>query len=360
MPGRFAGGEHPISRRNMLRGGAAFGGLLLGGAALDACSSSAAPSASSSGSTAKSGQLDKVTAQFGSTFTLGQTYAIEMLGKYKGYFEKNGIDISFIEGTGSANAMQVIGAGKADVGFFIEVLAMIQANSKGAAATAVAITCPADALAVISRGADPIKSPKDLVGKTLGIQSGTIEVAAWPDYAAQNGIDPNSVHIKDVAGSSQIPALAAKQIDAYIADSWTAAIPLSLGLNPAQIPYVSLRPGYGIVAGNALIKKNPDLVRRIVLSVYQAYTAAIANPSEAYTAGHSLYPMDFKSETTVVNEVKNMTGLFKTYPPPAGKSLFYTPASLWENYVKLAVKYLKLSPAPQASDLYTNQFVPAA
>jgi NitT/TauT family transport system substrate-binding protein len=359
MPGRFAGGENPVSRRSVLRSGAAFGGLLLGGVALDACSSSATQNAKT-GSTAKSGKLDKVTAQFGSTFTLGQTYSIEMLGKYKGYFEKNGIDISFIEGTGSANAMQVIGAGKADVGFFIEVLAMIQANAKGAAAKAVAITCPADALAVISRGSDPISSPKGLVGKTLGIQSGTIEVAAWPDYAAKNGLDPNSVHIKDVAGSSQIPALAAKQIDAYIADSWTAAIPAGLGLNPAQIPYVSLRPGYGIVAGNALIQKNPDLIRRIVLSVYQAYTAAIKDPSEAYTAGHALFPMDFKSKTTVVNEVKNMTGLFKTYPPPAGKSLFYTADSLWEDYVKLAVKYLKLSPAPKASDLYTNQFVPAA
>ena len=137
-----------------------------------------------------------------------------------GLFRKAGIDVQITKaGSGSVVAAAVAG-GATDIGIS-NVVPMISAHVHGldfmlvAAASVHTKDTPDSGLVVLTDS--PLRSPKDLNGKTIGVPGlndiGTVGVSNWIDNA---GGDATTLHYVEVSMPTVVAALQAGRIDAGI------------------------------------------------------------------------------------------------------------------------------------------------
>src|SRR6266403_3294597 len=87
----------------------------------------------------------------------------------KGYYKAEGIDVTIDQGDGSAAAVPKVASGTYDIGFGdINALIEFAARKPEEAPLAVYVMFNQPPFTVAVKADGPIKSPKDLEGKTLG------------------------------------------------------------------------------------------------------------------------------------------------------------------------------------------------
>ena len=181
-----------LGRRRLFQAGAL---LLAGGPALVACGSSddeAAAVAASSGP-----------ASFGDiAVQLSWIKNIEFAGEYfattKGYYTAAGFSkVDLVAGGASGtSAESALATGKAFVGLSAPTITAPAIN-KGAPLKIVGTTYQKNPFCILSTDKDPIKTPQDMVGKKIGVQSGGNDVI-FSALLKANNIDPKSVDIVPV------------------------------------------------------------------------------------------------------------------------------------------------------------------
>ncbi len=140
-----------VTRRSVLGG---FSGLAVGPALM-----------SSIGRPAFTADLQKVSVQFG--WLANVEYAGIFLGLEKGYFKAEGIDLAYAAGGPNApDALVVVAAGKADFGF-ASWLPLLDAIDKGNDFVIVGTELQQSPLGILSLAKNPIRTPKDIVGKKI-------------------------------------------------------------------------------------------------------------------------------------------------------------------------------------------------
>jgi NitT/TauT family transport system substrate-binding protein len=90
------------------------------------------------------------------------------LAKEKGFYKDAGIDLKIIEGKSSSSTAQITAAGQTDVGFVSGPAALTLIN-KGAPVKIISEVVHGNVQAVASMDSSNIKTPKDLVGKSVGV-----------------------------------------------------------------------------------------------------------------------------------------------------------------------------------------------
>ncbi len=212
-------------------------------------------------------------------------YGIDM-----GFFKKHGlnVDVQFID-NGAAIA-SAVASGAIDVAQG-NVVTLATAHDKGlpfvvvAPAALYSSAAPTSALIVAKNG--PIKTAKDLNGKTLGITGvkniTQIALMAWID---QNGGDSSTAKFVELKFSEMGPAIAAGRIDAGV----TAEPDLSDAVASGNVRI--LAPVYNAVAPSFIIgawfatsdwaKAHADVVTRYVAAINEA--GAWANKNQAASA----------------------------------------------------------------------------
>lgn len=206
-----------------------------------------------------------------------------------GFFKQAGLDVDVsLMNNGSAIAAAVA-SGAVEIAQ-ANLVSLASAHERGlpfvliAPGGLYAATNPTTAL-VVARNA-PLRSAKDLVGKTVaisGIKNITqVAVQAW---LAQNGIDGAAVHFIELPFPQMGTALAAGRVDAAV----IAEPDLSRSL--AEDGRI-LAPVYDAIGKNFLVgawfstgdwaKAHPDLVKRFAAAI--AETAAWANHHHAESA----------------------------------------------------------------------------
>jgi len=122
------------------------------------------------------------------------------LGKERGYFDQEGIDLDIQEGRGSGVTVQAVAAGTATFGY-ADVATMIKAASKGAPVTAVGValqTSPMSAMGFADRN---IRKPEDIKGKTVAVTPGDSMSQIWPLFLKKTGLKDSD--FKTVSGDAQ-------------------------------------------------------------------------------------------------------------------------------------------------------------
>ena len=117
------------------------------------------------------------------------TLAIE-----RGYFEAEGLDVSFERGYGSADTASKIAVGQYDMGYG-DMYSMIEFNQKNPdqKLIAVAIASNKAPFALLTLTESGIDSIQDLSGKKLGAPVGDAPRRLWPVLAEQVGIEADAV-----------------------------------------------------------------------------------------------------------------------------------------------------------------------
>jgi NitT/TauT family transport system substrate-binding protein len=131
----------------------------------------------------------------------------------------------------------------------------------------------------------PIKTPKDLEGKTVGITPTSGEVPFLPVFAKNAGLDLSKVKLVNMNIEVRYRALMDKQIDAMTDFGVSAIPPLTAQGFPVRCMLFS---GYGmnmyessLMATPKIVKERPEMVQAVVDGALEAVTWSLLNPAEA-------------------------------------------------------------------------------
>lgn len=230
---------------------------------LAACSSSSAPepAAESDGPTP---------VEMAFEWTCSGDWAVVEEGLTQGIFEKNGISLTYDRGQGGSDTVPLVAAREFDLGILSAPPAVIGAGQGmpltiiGAAATVGPVTILAD---------PSIKTPQDLQGRSLAVQTDQFEGAVWNAFANATGIDADQVEVVPRDDASETEFLNG-DIDALVVFYPTASTKSIFDVRPdlTVMPMQEYVPTYGhtFVANNEFLDESPEAAKAFVTSWAEA------------------------------------------------------------------------------------------
>ncbi|AQT82324.1 hypothetical protein B1R94_28400 [Mycolicibacterium litorale] len=215
-------------------------------------------------------------------WTCSGDWAVVYEGLEQGIFAKNGVDLTYDRGQGGSDTVPLVAAREFDIGIISAPPAVIGAGQDmpitiiGAASTVGPVTILAD---------PSIKSPKDLEGHSLSVQTNQFEGAVWDAYAKAAGIDVSKVNVIPADDASQAEFLGGK-IDAFVVFYPTASTKAILDQRPGLtvMPMQDHVPTYGhtFVANNAFLKENGSAAKGFVTGWAQSAKYVQDHYDESY------------------------------------------------------------------------------
>ena len=284
------------------------------------------------------------------------------LGKERGYFDQEGIDLDIQEGRGSGVTVQAVAAGTATFGY-ADVATMIKAASKGAPVTAVGValqTSPMSAMGFADRN---IRKPEDIKGKTVAVTPGDSMSQIWPLFLKKTGLKDSD--FKTVSGDAQtkLNAVMNNQADLLLGYVMDQAIKLQDATHKDIYPIRFADYGVNMVSSGIIVQKDylkahPDVVKRFMRATTRSLEEAAKNPDAAVDAMLKANPKSGVKETALVG-MKNTASLYKGPDNPNDRPLRVGAKNMDET-LALLVEYggLEKASAGKASDYYTNDFLP--
>ena len=154
-----------------------------------------------------------------------------------GHFEAQGLSVEIAAGAGSLEAIPKVATGAFPVGFAdINSLIKFLDQNPGAPVIAVMMVYDKPPFAVIGRVSQGVSEPADLAGKILGAPPPDGAWAQFPIFAAENGLDMDTITIEPVGFPTREPMLAEGAVDAITGFSFSSYLNLvRLGVEESDI-----------------------------------------------------------------------------------------------------------------------------
>ena len=337
---------HQPSRRNLLKVAAACGSVGALGLAAPAISQG----------------LTKVT--FTTSWIPEGPNLFAYVARDKGFWKKNGLDVSVARGSGSGAAAQAVGAGTFMFGMGATPTVIIQA-AKG-----LPITCIGqlnyDALMGIGVPANsPITKPKDLEGKKLGASVSSGEYPFLPLYAQKAGFDLSKVQLVQLDSKVRDRSLTEKLVDA-VAAFGSSTIP-SLASTGSDVRFLLFKAagvefyGQSLTTQPSRVKSDPAVCQAFVSGAMEAIRFIMTDPEEALDI--FLKANDEVSMTSSGKEYARiglgLTNLTNLVPEVLQNGLGWADPGKVKSQSELILQYAAGQGAkmPDLAQLFTNQFV---
>ena len=280
------------------------------------------------------------------------------MGKEKGYFNEEGIDLTINEGRGSGVAAQVVGA-KDDTFGLCDAGTMILSASKGIPIKAVMSPMNISPFGVISRADANIKTAKDLEGKRLAVTAGDSLTQLFPAVIKANNLDKDSIDMIFVDPAGKVVSVLEKKADALLGSADAQFFQIEAkGVAAAALNFADIgvnTVGISVIAHEDTISENPDLVRRFVKAMQRSFEAGIADPDEAVAAAARAKP-DIDA-ATIKGQLMVDLELIES-PASKGKGVGYAASEDWQRTLDLMKEYRGLETDREAASFYTNEFLP--
>ncbi|SIQ39896.1 ABC transporter substrate-binding protein [Pseudacidovorax sp. RU35E] len=215
------------------------------------------------------------------------------LAQDRGYFAREKLAVTIDQGDGSAATVTKIMAGAYQAGFG-DVNAIVQnaAAKPGQAPVMVYMLYNRAPFALIAKADGPIRTPKDLQGRTVGTPAGGAAARMFPVIAARTGIDAAKVTWTNVAPNLQEQLLLKGHVDAAAVFSVTSYMNLvAQGIDPDKDirwfhygDYGVELYGNGVMVSQQLLRERPEAVAGLVRAINHAVRDTIADPDAAIAA----------------------------------------------------------------------------
>ena len=182
----------------------------------------------------------------------------------KGWFKEAGLDVTIADGNGSATTVQLVGAGQFDIGH-AALSNMAFARSKGMPVISIAGIFRKGDTALLVPQDSPIRTPKDLKGKTVVSTPGSLETPFLDPFLAAGGLTRSDVKLIYVDASAKISTYLQGKVDGVFS-STAYTLPLVATRRPARaILFADFGlnlPGFGLFTTESLLKSKGDAVRK--------------------------------------------------------------------------------------------------
>jgi len=283
-------------------------------------------------------------------------------GKDKGYYDAEGIDLEIQEGRGSAVTVQAVAAGSATFGY-VDVPTMIKAAAKGAPVKAVGVALQTSAMSVMGFSEKNIKTPKDIVGKTVAMTPGDSMSQIWPLFLKKTGLQESQ--FKTVSGDAQtkLNAVINGQADLLLGYVMDQNIKLQDATKKPVTPIRFADYGVnmissGVIASKDTLSAKADLVKRFMRATTKALEEAEKNPEAAVDATLKAQPKSGQRDTMLVG-LKLTTDLYHTDDTKTLRPLRVSMKNVNES-LDLLVQYGGMDPATRGKpeDWVTLDYLP--
>jgi len=219
--------------------------------------------------------------------TAGVPSAFLSYGAEKGYFKKRKLTVKVKPSQGGATVVPAVVSGSTDIGGS-NLASVLLAQSKGiplkivAPGTFVRTSPKQDFSAIMVAGKSDIRSPKDLEGKTLAVNTlkNVAELTAKASLAKQ-GVDVSKIKLTEVDFPDMTAAVQQGRVDAAFAIEPFVTQGLKAGNRVVDRPYVGTRPGLQIgcyFTSEKYLSQNSDVVDRFHAGVAETAKSIAADP----------------------------------------------------------------------------------
>ena len=223
----------------------------------------------------------KLTTDFG---FLG-THSFFYVAIDKGYYKDEGLSVEILPGRGSTTTVQEVAANVVDFGFADASSLILARGTEHVPVKIVAVVADGPQC-IVSLADSNISKPKDLEGRTVADTFTGPMYQFFPAYARRAGIDAAKVKWINITSNATITMMLAGQVDAIghlsLDLPTVQRVAGDRKLNILYYKDVGLALySSSIVASEATIKNDPNLVRSFVRATERGLREAFADPGSA-------------------------------------------------------------------------------
>jgi len=298
-------------------------------------------------------------------------YAPIVIADAKGYFKEEGIDHKIVDGGPGKNPIPIVAVGQAQFGVATNGMFLVSARLAKDPVDVVAIgtlfqQAPTSYITITDPGA-PQPKPKDMEGKTVGVQAGTEFM--FHAFAKKNGIDESKVKLVTVQATAE-PLMVGK-MDFFLAWIVNQTYQIEQEAAKADAPatvkgktWRALRMsewGIGsytdvIFASSDTLKKNPELVRRYLKAVQRGMQYVIDHPEES-AEFLAKVPGQVEDQKKLAWRFKLQNPLFQSEDSKKNGLLWMNPA-IWDQMIGFLKDGEQIAKVIPASEVMTNEYLP--
>jgi len=212
------------------------------------------------------------------------------LGKDKGIYKDNGINLDIRSGNGSSSAHRLVANGDSDFAYG-SCGAMVNLVSKGAPLVSVAVVDAMGTEAVLVRPDAGVETLADLKGKKLLTTANAGVNTFFPIVLANAGLAESDINLTNVPDGALVSSYLQGAGGAVGIlgglDDKPAEIEANGGQPPVAFPYSDFgvnQVGYCISTHRDTVASNPDLVRRFVKATLASYAMAEQDPDAVFNS----------------------------------------------------------------------------
>jgi NitT/TauT family transport system substrate-binding protein len=221
--------------------------------------------------------------------TAGVPSAFLQYGVEKGFFESRQLDVEVTPSQGGATVVPAVVSGDSDIAGS-NVVSVLLAQTKDipikivAPGTFVRTSEKQDFSAILVPGDSDIRSPQDLEGKTLAVNTleNVAELTAKESLSKQ-GVDVDGIKLTEVDFPDMNGALAQGRVDAAFQIEPFVSLGLKEGYRAIDRPYVGTKPGLQIgsyFTSEQFLAENGDVVERFRQGVAETAAAIAEQPDD--------------------------------------------------------------------------------
>jgi len=203
----------------------------------------------------------------------------------KGYYKAKGLDVTLENSKGSGDSIAKVDTGRADAGL-ADAAVVIASRARGTTVQVVGMVFDKTPMNFFSLTSKPLKTPKDLEGKTLGAPPGDSQRQMFPAFAKLNGVDAAKVSWVNIEPAAKIAAVAEKRMDGV--GDYSTGLPLYekaagkgnvVMMNWADFGFDMY--SMSIIASAKTMKERPAVLKAFLEASYMGWRDVIADPKAA-------------------------------------------------------------------------------
>ena len=214
-------------------------------------------------------------------------YAFVYMARQLGFWKKRGLEVDITRGYGSMAAIQGISTGKFDYGG-AATGAVILGNARGLKLKLVGTQGYDAGLCILVPANGPIKTPKDLAGKKIGVTAAGGDTPFLPAYCRAAGVDYSSLTVVSLDSQIIEQSVINGSVDRMIAFAMSS-IP---NFVTQDFPVRLLRFGdYGLnfywvntLVSESVMAKDPKRAADIQAGLMEGLKWSMLNPEETVRA----------------------------------------------------------------------------
>lgn len=273
----------------------------------------------------------------------------------QGFYKKHGVEPTFNSGGPNVDPIANVASGQSGIGDR-PIGPIIVAKEKGIPVKVIATVFQKSPYSIISLADKPIKTVKELVGKTIAVATSGRPLML--NLLRDAGVDPKSVNM--VPSSPDPSALVSGQIDAYNGYSTNQGVMLQtrgVNIHVLNVHDLGLPETVGTIYGREdYLAANRDLVVSFLRASIEGWKWALANPEPTAKMMVEKYGnpgLDYKAQLTEVKESKPYIAIDE-------KRLLAIDVPTFEKIIEVYRKVDLVKSPMSAKDLCDTSFIEAA